>query len=134
MEQNLIKSEIESRIFTIRGEQVMFDFDLAKLYEIPTKSFNQSVNRNLNRFPSDFIFRLNAAEFQELVTNCDRLRNQKHRSSYPLAFTELGISIMKWELRSSNHEVPTTNIMRLSTYFNTLTLLIYFWLMLVNTQ
>lgn len=100
MEQNLIKSEIESRIFTIRGEQVMLDFDLAKLYEIPTKSFNQSVNRNLNRFPSDFIFRLNSAEFQELVTNCDRLRNQKHRSSYPLAFTELGISMLSAVLNS----------------------------------
>jgi len=100
MEQNLIKSEIESRIFTIRGEQVMLDFDLAKLYEIPTKSFNQSVNRNLNRFPSDFTFRLNSAEFQELVTNCDRLKNQKHRSSYPLAFTELGISMLSAVLNS----------------------------------
>lgn len=100
MEKNLIKSEIESRIFTIRGEQVMLDFDLAKLYEIPTKSFNQSVNRNLNRFPSDFIFRLNSAEFQELVTNCDRLRNQKHRSSHPLAFTELGISMLSAVLNS----------------------------------
>ncbi len=100
MEQKLIKSEIESRIFNIRGEQVMLDFDLADLYEIPTKSFNQSVQRNSKRFPNDFIFRLNAHEFDELVTNCDRFNNQKHRSTYPLAFTELGISMLSSILKS----------------------------------
>ena len=100
MEQKLIKSEIESRIFNIRGEQVMLDFDLADLYEIPTKSFNQSVQRNSKRFPNDFIFRLNAHEFDELVTNCDRLNNQKHRSTFPLAFTELGISMLSSILKS----------------------------------
>ncbi len=100
MEQKLIKSEIESRIFNIRGEQVMLDFDLADLYEIPTKSFNQSVQRNSKRFPNDFIFRLNAHEFYELVTNCDRFNNQKHRSTFPLAFTELGISMLSSILKS----------------------------------
>jgi hypothetical protein len=100
MEQKLIKSEIESRIFNIRGEQVILDFDLADLYEIPTKSFNQSVQRNSKRFPNDFIFRLNAHEFDELVTNCDRFNNQKHRSTYPLAFTELGISMLSSILKS----------------------------------
>ena len=100
MEQKLIKSEIESRIFNIRGEQVMLDFDLADLYEIPTKSFNQSVQRNSKRFPTDFIFRLNAHEFDELVTNCDRFNKQKHRSTYPLAFTELGISMLSSILNS----------------------------------
>ena len=100
MEQKLIKSEIESRIFNIRGEQVMLDFDLADLYEIPTKSFNQSVQRNSKRFPTDFIFRLNAHEFDELVTNCDRFNNQKHRSTFPLAFTELGISMLSSILNS----------------------------------
>ena len=100
MEQNIIKSEIESRIFNIRGEQVMLDFDLADLYEIPTKSFNQSVQRNSKRFPNDFIFRLNAHEFDELVTNCDRFNNQKHRSTFPLAFTELGISMLSSILKS----------------------------------
>jgi len=100
MEQKLIKSEIESRIFNIRGEQVMLDFDLADLYEIPTKSFNQSVQRNSKRFPNDFIFRLNAHEFDELVTNCDRFNNQKHRSTFPLAFTELGISMLSSILKS----------------------------------
>jgi hypothetical protein len=100
MEQKLIKSEIESRIFNIRGEQVMLDFDLADLYEIPTKSFNQSVQRNSKRFPKDFIFRLNAHEFDELVTNCDRFNNQKHRSTFPLAFTELGISMLSSILKS----------------------------------
>jgi len=78
----------------------MLDFDLADLYEIPTKSFNQSVQRNSKRFPNDFIFRLNAHEFDELVTNCDRFNNQKHRSTFPLAFTELGISMLSSILKS----------------------------------
>lgn len=53
----IIKS-IESRIYTIRGERVMLDFDLASLYEVETKVLNQAVKRNIKRFPDDFMFRL----------------------------------------------------------------------------
>ena len=58
MEQNLIKSEIESRIFTIRGKQVMLDRDLARLYNVQTRALNQAVKRNANRFPEQFMFQL----------------------------------------------------------------------------
>ena len=66
MEQNLIKSEIESRIFTIRGMQVMLDSDLAKLYNVETKALNQTVKRNLERFPESFRFQLSENEMQNL--------------------------------------------------------------------
>jgi hypothetical protein len=63
MEQKLIKSEIESRIFIIRGKQVMFDRDLARLYNVQTRVLNQTVKRNANRFPEQFMFQLTSEEF-----------------------------------------------------------------------
>jgi hypothetical protein len=53
-----IIASIQNRIYEIRGERVMLDFDLADLYEAPTKAINQSVKRNVRRFPKDFMFRL----------------------------------------------------------------------------
>jgi hypothetical protein len=58
MEQNLIKSEIETRIFTIRGMQVMLDKDLAELYGVNTMRLNEQVRRNIQRFPESFCFQL----------------------------------------------------------------------------
>jgi hypothetical protein len=112
MEHNLIKSEIESRIFTIRGMQVMLDSDLAYLYSVTTKSLNQAVKRNITRFPEDFSFVLEKAEFNELVTNCDRLINQRHRTFFPTAFTELGISMLSSILKSQTAIDLNIQIMR----------------------
>jgi phage regulator Rha-like protein len=98
MEQNLIKSEIESRIFTIRGMQVMLDSDLAELYGTETKFINRAVSRNLDRFPSDFTFRLSdeewsALRFQNGTLN-ETLSRGKHRKYSPIAFTEQGIAML----------------------------------------
>lgn len=57
---------IQHRIYTIRGERVMLDFDLAALYQVETKVLNQAVKRNLMRFPDDFMFRLTAEEWNQL--------------------------------------------------------------------
>ena len=57
---------IEQRIFVIRGRKVMLDVDLAKLYQVPTKAYNQAVKRNLDRLPDDFIFQLSSEEAQVL--------------------------------------------------------------------
>lgn len=84
------RERIEERILVIRGQKVMVDADLAELYGVPTKALNQAVKRNAGRFPDDFMFRLTAAEKQELVTNCDRLAQLKFSSSLPFAFTEHG--------------------------------------------
>ena len=67
----LDENQIKDRIYTIRGMQVMLDRDLAELYEVPTKALNQSVKRNIERFPNDFMFQLTEEEKSELVTNCD---------------------------------------------------------------
>ena len=66
---------IESLILTIRGHKVMIDADLAALYGVETRTLNQAVKRNANRFPKDFMFRLTAGEKSEVITNCDHLRN-----------------------------------------------------------
>lgn len=84
------KSAIEKRILHIRGIRVMLDADLAELYNTSTKALNQAVKRNLNRFPSDFIFRLHSKEKEEVVTNCDHLAGLKYSKSLPYAFTEHG--------------------------------------------
>jgi hypothetical protein len=69
---SLIPSErIEQSILLIRGLKVMLDADLAALYGVPTKVLNQSVRRNKNRFPADFMFQLTKAEKNEVVTVCD---------------------------------------------------------------
>ena len=57
---------VRQRIFTIRGQKVILDTDLAGLYGVPTKALNQAVKRNRNRFPEDFVFQLTAEEFGDL--------------------------------------------------------------------
>jgi hypothetical protein len=68
----------------------MIDADLADLYGVETRTLNQAVKRNADRFPKDFIFRLHAGEKSEVITNCDHLRHLKFAKSLPLAFTEHG--------------------------------------------
>jgi ORF6N domain len=81
---------LESLILTIRGHKVMIDTDLADLYGVETRALNQAVKRNVDRFPKDFMFRLNANEKSEVITNCDHLRRLKFAQSLPFAFTEHG--------------------------------------------
>ena len=91
---------IKDKIFVIRNTQVMIDKDLAELFGTTTKAFNQAVNRNIDRFPSDFRFQLNETEKNELVTNCDRFKTLKHSTSNPYAFTEQGVSMLSAILKS----------------------------------
>lgn len=83
----LTNRDIENRIFSFRGIQVMVDRDLADLYQVDTKVLNQAVKRNGNRFPEAFRFRLTPEEKTELVTNCDRLASLKH-SIYPIRYSD----------------------------------------------
>lgn len=63
---------IQSKIYEIRGQRVMLDFDLAALYQVETRVLNQAVKRNMKRFPSDFMFQLTSDEWAILeITNCD---------------------------------------------------------------
>ena len=95
MNKNLITPVlIESKIFVIRGKQVMIDRDLADLYGVETKAINQAVKRNIERFPEEFRFQLTKEEMNELVTNCDRFEILKHSSALPYVFTEQGVAML----------------------------------------
>lgn len=87
---SVLMPRIESRIQVIRGLRVMVDVDLAALYGVQTKRLNEQVKRNQERFPSDFLFQLNAAEKAEVVANCDHLQKLKFSKVLPYAFTEHG--------------------------------------------
>ena len=103
---------IRSRILTIRGVQVMLDRDLAELYGVPTKALNQAVKRNIERFPSEFMFMLHAEEMSELVTNCDRFKSMKHSSVPMRAFTEHGIIMLASVLKSDIATMASIRITR----------------------
>ena len=102
---------IKHKIYTIRGQQVMLDFDLAQLYEVETKRLNESVKRNSNRFPPDFMFQLNMEEIKNL-------RSQIATSSWggsrylPFAFTEQGVARLSGILRSKKAVQVNIAIMR----------------------
>lgn len=100
LELSYSSQEIEQRIFTIRGTQVMLDRDLAELYQIKTIALNQAVKRNAARFPESFRFQLTESETDELITKCDRFQSLKHSSTTPYAFTEQGVAMLSAVLRS----------------------------------
>ena len=100
--KTMLPSELTiRRILVIRGCKVMLDADLAELYGTTTKALNQGVKRNVERFPSDFMFQLSAEEKHEVVTNCDHLARLKFSASLPYAFTEHGALMLGNVLKSS---------------------------------
>jgi 3'-phosphoadenosine 5'-phosphosulfate sulfotransferase (PAPS reductase)/FAD synthetase len=78
----------------------MIDRDLAELYAVETKYLNRQVKRNSDRFPEEFMFRLNKVEKRELVTICHRFRSLKHSTVLPYAFTEHGVAMLASVLKS----------------------------------
>ncbi|MBR6586334.1 MAG: ORF6N domain-containing protein [Kiritimatiellae bacterium] len=99
--QELSNSDlIRSRIFTIRGVQVMLAPDLADLYQVETRIFNQSVKRNIKRFPENFRFQLTKDELDEVITNCDNPDRPRFSPQTPYAFTEQGIAMLSGVLNS----------------------------------
>ncbi len=99
--QELSNSDlIRSRIFTIRGIQVMLAPDLADLYQVETRVFNQSVKRNIKRFPDNFRFQLTKDELDEVITNCDNPDRLRFSPQAPFAFTEQGIAMLSGVLNS----------------------------------
>lgn len=81
---------IENRILVVREHKVIIDADLAVLYGVDTRTLNQAVKRNSERFPSDFMFQLSISEKAEVITNCDHLQRLKYSKTAPNAFTEHG--------------------------------------------
>ena len=114
MDELMVQGEISSNILMLRSKQVILDRDLAILYNVETKVLNQAVKRNIDRFPSDFIFQLNDKEKNELVTDCDRFKKLKHSTVNPYAFTEEGIYMLATVLNSK--VAVQTNIAIIRTF------------------
>jgi hypothetical protein len=92
---------IQKLIYEIRGQKVMFDFNLATLYGTETRTLKQAVKRNIERFPKDFMFQLNKSEWQELITINDNLpEGIKFSPALPYAFTEHGVTMLASVLKS----------------------------------
>jgi len=106
-----LTASIETRIFMIRGHKVIVDSDLADLYRVATKVFNQGVKRNLKRFPKDFMFRLTGKEIEilrsQIVTS-----SWGGRRSPPYVFTEQGVAMLSSVLNSERAIQVNIAIMR----------------------
>jgi phage regulator Rha-like protein len=105
---------IHNKIYDIRNEKVMLDFDLAELYEVETRVFNQAVKRNSENFPNDFMFRLTAKEWKELNSSQFVMSSIKHRSEkyLPFAFTEHGVAMLASVLKSDKARKMNIAIIR----------------------
>jgi len=91
---------IQQKIFEIRGQKIMFDFDLAALYEVETRVFNQSIKRNIDRFPEEFMFRLTSEEWILMSSQIVMTSNKRPKNALPYVFTEHGITMAASVLRS----------------------------------
>ena len=92
---------IQSKIYEIRGQRVMLDFDLAALYQVTTSALNQAVKRNIERFPEEFMFRISEIEWKNMSSQFVMTsKNKRPKSALPLAFTEHGVVMLSSVLRS----------------------------------
>jgi phage regulator Rha-like protein len=93
---------IEKMIYIVRGQKVMFDSDLAELYGVLTKNLNKAVKRNIDRFPSDFMFKLSEEEFEVLRFQIGTSKRPARggRRYMPFVFTEAGIAMLSSVLTS----------------------------------
>ena len=92
---------IQTKIYEIRGQKVMFDFDLAELYEVETRVLNQAVKRNIKRFPPDFMFQLSKSEWENMSSQIVMTYPIKRpKTALPLAFTEQGLAMLSGILNS----------------------------------
>ncbi len=85
---------IQSKIYEVRGQKVMFDFDLAEMYGIETRVLKQSVKRNMKRFPSDFMFELTKEEYERLRSQFVISKGRGGTRYMPFAFTEQGVAML----------------------------------------
>ena len=90
---------IQNLIYEIRGQKVMLDSDLAKLYQVETRVLNQAVKRNLKRFPPDFMFQLTAEEVLNMSSQ-NVTTSTRPTSAPPFAFTEQGVAMLSGVLKS----------------------------------
>jgi hypothetical protein len=104
-------SVIQNKIYEIRGQKIIFDFDLADMYGVTTKALKQAVKRNAGRFPPDFMFQLDTLEFESLRSHF--VTSKRGGTRYmPFAFTEQGIAMLSSVLNSDKAIEVNIAIMR----------------------
>lgn len=105
---------IQNKIYEIRGQRVMLDFDLAELYQIETKALKQAVRRNSERFPADFMFEVTPEEYNSLIvcSGSQNVTSKGGRRYMPFAFTEQGVSMLSAVLKSDIAVKVSIAIMR----------------------
>ncbi len=104
---------IQNRIYEIRGQKVMLDFDLAELYEVETRALNQAVKRNIKRFPADFMFQLTKNEWEAMLSQFVMTYPEKRpKTALPYAFTEQGLAMLSGVLKSDKAIQVNIAIMR----------------------
>jgi phage regulator Rha-like protein len=110
----ILTEQIEQKILLIRGQKVMLDSDLARLYGVAAKTLNQAVRRNRDRFPDDFMFQLTNDETKALRSQIVTLKlgRGEHRKYPPYAFTEQGVAMLSSVLRSKRAVQVNIAIMR----------------------
>ena len=106
---------IQSRIYLIRGRKVMFDKDLAELYGVETGHLNRAVKRNMERFPSDFMYQITKEEFNSLRCQIGILKRGQHLKYLPYVFTEQGVAMLSSVLNSNRAIEVNIQIIRVFT-------------------
>jgi len=113
MNKGILSAEqIALRIRLFRGQKVLLDSDLARLYGVTTGNLNKAVNRNRERFPKDFVFQLTAEEAQNLIFQIGRSKGRGGRRHRPYGFTEQGIAMLSSVLNSERAIKVNIAIMR----------------------
>jgi len=111
-QEDIIEVSIVQRIHEIRGVRVMLDFDLAKQYEVETRALKQAVKRNIERFPSDFMFVLTEQEIDSMVSQFVIPPKKHLGGALPFAFTQEGVAMLSGILHSQKAITANINIMR----------------------
>ena len=112
MKALILLEVIERRILLVRGQKVMLITHLAELYDVETRVLNQAVKRNISRFPEDFMFQLNRAEADQLVSQIVIPHKKYFGGSLPYAFTEQGVAMLSSVLNSERAIRVNIEIMR----------------------
>lgn len=116
-EESLVLADevVMNQIYYIRGTKVMLDKDLAVLYEVEVKQLKRQVNRNIERFPEDFMFQLTSEENDLLRCQFGTLKRGQHIKYLPYAFTEQGVSMLSSVLNSKQAISVNIQIIRIFT-------------------
>ena len=103
--------QLSTKIYEIRGQRVMLDYELAEIYETETRLLKRAVRRNMDRFPEDFMFQLTKIECTEVIPNWDNLP-ERFSPIPPFAFSEQGVAMLSSVLKSKKAIQTNVNIMR----------------------